>query len=206
MIRILRAVALAAFAAASWLPLGSNQAAAQSYPVRPIRILVGFGPGSSADIVARVVGKQMEEKLGQPIVVENRPGNSSMTAAEAVARAPNDGYELFMATVAQTINPVFTRSDFDLRKARKQLEKLGVSVWTGVQVTGVDADGVSIGAERVHARTVLWAAGVAGSPLARMANTPASSSSAHGMSRTADRAARCSSPTRLTEPIPQPRP
>jgi NADH:ubiquinone reductase (H+-translocating) len=56
--------------------------------------------------------------------------------------------------------------------ARKQLEKLGVSVWTGVQVTGVDADGVSIGAERVHAHTVLWAAGVAGSPLARTLGVP----------------------------------
>ena len=56
--------------------------------------------------------------------------------------------------------------------ARKQLEKLGVSVWTGVQVTGIDADGVCIGAERVHARTVLWAAGVAGSPLARTLGVP----------------------------------
>jgi tripartite-type tricarboxylate transporter receptor subunit TctC len=126
MTRILRAIALAAFAAASWLPLGSGQAVAQPYPVRPIRIMVGFGPGSSADIVARVVGKQMEEKLGQPIVVENRPGNSSMTAAEAVARAPNDGYELFMATVAQTINPVFTHSEFDLRKALAPVTLLGV--------------------------------------------------------------------------------
>ena len=56
--------------------------------------------------------------------------------------------------------------------AREQLEKLGVSVWTGVQVTGVDADGVHIGAERVHSRTVLWAAGVAGSPLARTLGVP----------------------------------
>src|SRR5581483_9050802 len=56
--------------------------------------------------------------------------------------------------------------------ARKQLERLGVSVWTGVQVTGIDDDGVCIGAERVHARTVLWAAGVAGSPLARTLGVP----------------------------------
>jgi tripartite-type tricarboxylate transporter receptor subunit TctC len=126
MTRILRAITLAAFAAASWLPLALNQAGAEPYPARPIRILVGFGPGSSADIVARVVGKQMEEKLGQPIVVENRPGNSSMTAAEAVARASNDGYTLFMATVAQTINPIFTRSDFDLRKALSPITLLGI--------------------------------------------------------------------------------
>jgi tripartite-type tricarboxylate transporter receptor subunit TctC len=126
MTRSLHAVALAAFAAALSLSLGPGQAAAADYPVRPIRILVGFGPGSSADIVARVVGKQMEEKLGQPVVVENRPGNSSMTAAETTARATNDGYTLFMATVAQTINPVFTHSDFDLRKELSPITLLGV--------------------------------------------------------------------------------
>ena len=121
--RILRAVVLIALMA---LSLGSARAIAQQYPIRPIRILVGFGPGSSADIVARVVGKQMEEKLGQPIVVENRPGNSSMTAAESVARANNDGYTLFMATVAQTINPVFTHTDFDLGKELAPIALLGV--------------------------------------------------------------------------------
>jgi tripartite-type tricarboxylate transporter receptor subunit TctC len=106
--------------------IGLTQAVAQHYPTRPIRILVGFGPGSSADIVARVVGKQMQEKLGQPVVVENRPGNSSMTAAETVARAGNDGYTLFMATVAQTINPVFTHSDFDLGKELAPVALLGI--------------------------------------------------------------------------------
>jgi tripartite-type tricarboxylate transporter receptor subunit TctC len=108
-----------------WLPSGPSRAAEQ-YPVRPIHILVGFGPGSSADIVARVVGKQMEEKLGQPVVVENKPGNSSMTAAETVSRASNDGYTLFMATVAQTINPVFTHTDFNLSKALAPVTLLGV--------------------------------------------------------------------------------
>jgi tripartite-type tricarboxylate transporter receptor subunit TctC len=109
-----------------WLSLGLAQATADQYPARPIRILVGFGPGSSANVVARVVGKQMEEKLGQPVVVENRPGNSSMTAADATARAPNDGYLLFMATVAQTINPVFTHSSFDLGKDLAPIALLGV--------------------------------------------------------------------------------
>ncbi len=126
MTRTLQATALAALIAVLWLSLGLEPAAAQQYPSRPIRILVGFGPGSSADLVARVVGKQMEEKLGQPVVVENRPGNSSMTAADAVARAPNDGYMLFMATVAQTINPVFTHSSFDLGKDLAPIALLGV--------------------------------------------------------------------------------
>jgi tripartite-type tricarboxylate transporter receptor subunit TctC len=124
MTRTLCAIALAALLLPPGLP--QRAAAAEQYPSRPIRILVGFGPGSSADVVARVVGKQMEEKLGQAVVVENRPGNSSMTAAEAVARASNDGYMLFMATVAQTINPVFTHSDFDLGKALAPVTLLGV--------------------------------------------------------------------------------
>ncbi|MGC1443971.1 MAG: tripartite tricarboxylate transporter substrate binding protein [Xanthobacteraceae bacterium] len=124
MVRTLCAIALAVLIVPSSLPSASAQA--EQYPARPIRILVGFGPGSSADVVARVVGKQMEEKLGQPVVVENRPGNSSMTAAEATARAPNDGYMLFMATVAQTINPVFTHSDFNLAKELSPIALLGV--------------------------------------------------------------------------------
>jgi tripartite-type tricarboxylate transporter receptor subunit TctC len=119
---ILRTVLLLVLPA---LMFGPSWAVAQQYPARPIRIVVGFGPGSSADIVARVVGKQMEQTLGQPIVVENRPGNSSMTAAEAVSRANNDGYMLFMATVAQTINPIFTHLEFDLGKQLTPIALLG---------------------------------------------------------------------------------
>ena len=79
-------------------------------------MIVGFGPGSAADVLIRVVGKQMETSLGQPIVVENRPGNSSMIAAEAVMRAPGDGYTLFVATIANTLNPAETGSSFNLAK------------------------------------------------------------------------------------------
>jgi len=99
---------------------------AQSYPVSPIHIVVGFGPGSSADILARLVGKEMERRLGQPVVIDNRPGNSSMIGAESVARAGNDGYTLFMATVAQTINPAFTQSKFDLSRDLAPIALLGV--------------------------------------------------------------------------------
>src|SRR6266852_1963742 len=83
--------------------------AAQTYPAQPIKVVIGFGPGSAADVLARLVGKQMEVKLGQPIIVENRPGNSSMIAAETVARAAPDGYTLFMATIANTLNPAETK-------------------------------------------------------------------------------------------------
>jgi tripartite-type tricarboxylate transporter receptor subunit TctC len=113
----------AAVAAAS--VAGSVSAMAQTYPSQPIRILIGFGPGSAADILARLVGKQMEISLGQPIVVENRPGNSSMIAAETVTRAPADGYTLFMATIANTLNPAETKSNFNLGRDLAPITLLG---------------------------------------------------------------------------------
>jgi tripartite-type tricarboxylate transporter receptor subunit TctC len=105
---------------------GSASAMAQSWPAQPIKIVIGFGPGSAADILARLVGKRMEAALGQPIVVENRPGNSSMIAAETVTRAPADGYTLFMATIANTLNPAETKSGFDLGKEMAPITLLGV--------------------------------------------------------------------------------
>lgn len=99
---------------------------AQGYPTQPIRIVIGFGPGSAADILARLVGKRMEASLGQPIVVENRPGNSSMIAADFVARAPADGTTLFMATIANTLNPAETRSGFDLGRDLAPITLLGI--------------------------------------------------------------------------------
>ncbi|MBA2400795.1 MAG: tripartite tricarboxylate transporter substrate binding protein [Bradyrhizobium sp.] len=104
---------------------GVVSALAQTYPAQPIRILIGFGPGSAADILARLVGKQMEGGLGQPIVVENRPGNSSMIAAETVARAPADGHTLFMATIANTLNPAETKSNFNLGRDLAPIVLLG---------------------------------------------------------------------------------
>src|ERR1700686_3253067 len=105
---------------------GLSAAMAQSYPTQPIKVVIGFGPGSAADILARLVGKRMEASLGQPIVVENRPGNSSMIAAEAVARAPADGYTLFVATIANTLNPAETKSGFNLDKALAPITLLGI--------------------------------------------------------------------------------
>lgn len=118
-----RQLAIAALAVCAFL---TSPAAAQNYPAGPIRIVVGFGPGSTADTLARLVGKHMETALGQPVVVENRPGNSSMLAADAVSRADKDGYTLFMATVAQTLNPAQTGSAFNLAKNMEPIALLGV--------------------------------------------------------------------------------
>ena len=91
-------------------------ASAQDYPSHPVRIVIGFGPGSVADIAARVVGTRMGETLGQQFVVENRVGAGSNIGAEFVARAPKDGYTLFMATIANTINPALSPLPFDFAK------------------------------------------------------------------------------------------
>lgn len=77
---------------------------AEDYPVRPIRVLIGFGAGSGADVSARVIGARMSTLLGQQIVVENKPGAGSSLAAEAVARSAKDGYTLLMASISQPIN------------------------------------------------------------------------------------------------------
>ena len=123
--RLLKMIALCAGVTAV-SGAGTASVVAQTYPAQPIRVIVGFGPGSAADILARLVGKQMEAGLGQPIVVENRPGNSSMIAAESVARAPADGYTLFMATIANTLNPAETKSNFNLGKELAPIALLGI--------------------------------------------------------------------------------
>jgi tripartite-type tricarboxylate transporter receptor subunit TctC len=79
---------------------------AQTYPARPIRLIVGYSPGGGNDLIARIVAAKLQEKLGQPVIVDNRPGAQSIVAAEAVAKAPSDGYTLLVAPSGpMTINP-----------------------------------------------------------------------------------------------------
>jgi tripartite-type tricarboxylate transporter receptor subunit TctC len=81
---------------------------AEDYPSRPVRIIMGFAPGASGDISARVLAQALGRLLGQQFIVENRPGAGSNIATNFVAHAPNDGYTLLQGTVANTINPVIT--------------------------------------------------------------------------------------------------
>jgi len=99
--------AVAAFLviAASWAP-----AVAQDYPNKPIRIIVGFGPGGGADIISRILAQSMQEKLGQPVVVENKPGAAGTLGNEMVARADKDGYTLGMMTAGQIIAATVNKS------------------------------------------------------------------------------------------------
>jgi tripartite-type tricarboxylate transporter receptor subunit TctC len=93
---------LAAGAAA--LPAVSRFASAQSYPARPVRIVVGLPAGGGVDIVARLIGQRLSERLGQPFVIENRPGAATNIATDTVVHAPPDGYTLLLAFVSQAIN------------------------------------------------------------------------------------------------------
>jgi len=93
---------LAAGAAA--LPALPRLAKAQAYPSRPIRLIIGYTPGGSADLTARLMGQWLSERLGQSFVVENRPGGGTNIATEAVVRAPPDGYTFLLAAPANAIN------------------------------------------------------------------------------------------------------
>ena len=86
------------------LPTFSRIARAQTYPTRPVRIIVGFAPGGTADIIARLMGQWLAERLGRPFVIENRPGAGTNIATEAVVRAPADGYTLLMVGTTHAIN------------------------------------------------------------------------------------------------------
>ena len=90
--------------AAAALPSVSRIATAQTYPTRPVRLIIGYPPGGSADITARLLGQWLSERLGQPFVIESRPGASTNIATEAVVRAPPDGYTLLLVAPANAIN------------------------------------------------------------------------------------------------------
>jgi len=75
-------------------------ACAQAYPSKPVKIMVTIGPGSSADILARIVAEELQRRMGQPFVVENKPGAGGNIAADAVAKSPADGYTLLMSTIS----------------------------------------------------------------------------------------------------------
>jgi len=96
------------------LPVLPRVVSAQNYPSRPVRILVGFPPGSAPDIVSRLLGQHLSARLGQPFIIENRPGASSNIATEAVVHASPDGYTLLLVSLANVFNAtLYDRLNFD---------------------------------------------------------------------------------------------
>jgi tripartite-type tricarboxylate transporter receptor subunit TctC len=91
-------------ATAGALPALARTAAALDYPGRPVRVLVGFAPGSTTDILGRLIGQWLSQQLGQPFIIDNRPGAGGNVATEAAVNSPADGYTLLMVAPANTIN------------------------------------------------------------------------------------------------------
>jgi len=104
--------------AATLLALAPLGAAAETYPSRPIKIVVGFGPGSGTDILARLLAEQLQKSLEQPVIVENKPGAGAQMAASSVARAAADGYTLFLTSnSSHSVNPhIYKKLSYDPKK------------------------------------------------------------------------------------------
>jgi tripartite-type tricarboxylate transporter receptor subunit TctC len=88
----------------------AGAAAAQSYPTKPVRIVVPFAAGGAVDALARMLGAKLSESLGQPVIIENRPGAGGNIAADAVAKSAPDGYTILQTTNGHTISPSLYRS------------------------------------------------------------------------------------------------
>src|SRR5258705_13934859 len=86
------------------LPAASRMAWAQTYSTRPLRLIVPFTPGGAPDVIPRLMGERLSDRLGQPFIIENRPGAAGNIGTEVVVRAPPDGYTLLMVLSANTIN------------------------------------------------------------------------------------------------------
>src|SRR5207342_413111 len=102
-------------AAAAALPAISGGASAQGYPAKPLRWIVGFPPGGGADIVSRIMAPWLAERLGQPVIVENKPGASTNISVQAVAASPPDGYTLLFVAASAAVNvSLFDKLPFNL--------------------------------------------------------------------------------------------
>jgi tripartite-type tricarboxylate transporter receptor subunit TctC len=104
---------------------GGPAMAADSYPTRPIRLIVPFPPGGSNDIIARVIGQQLGDRLGKPLVIDNRGGAGGLVGTETAVHAQPDGYTLLIISVAYSYNPAIYRLPYDPVKAIAPIGQLG---------------------------------------------------------------------------------
>jgi tripartite-type tricarboxylate transporter receptor subunit TctC len=103
----------------------SPPAEAQTYPTRPVRMIVGFAAGGATDIAARALAQKLSETIGQQVIVENRPGAASMLAAEAVARSAPDGYTMLFANATIAMPSLFAKLSFDVQKDLRPVTLVG---------------------------------------------------------------------------------
>src|SRR5438552_18848483 len=112
--KLLRRKFLQLAAAATALPVISRFARAQTYPSRPVRIILGFPPGGPSDVLARIMGQWLSDRLDQPFIIESRPGASGNIAAEAVIRSAPDGHTLlFVVPGNATSDALFDKLNFN---------------------------------------------------------------------------------------------
>jgi tripartite-type tricarboxylate transporter receptor subunit TctC len=120
--------AAAVLATTGFARRGWAQAPTQSWPQKPVRLLVGFAPGGNSDGIARLVGQRLGDRLGQPFVIENRAGANGTLAAETTARAPADGYTLFMAALPHlAIAPAMGKLTYDPIKDFAPISNIGTN-------------------------------------------------------------------------------
>lgn len=118
--------AIAALAPAGLALQAAPVAAADDYPNKPIRVVLGFGAGGGTDIVTRIIAEPLSKKLGQPVVVENKPGAGGTIAANLVAKAPKDGYTASMASTGHTVSAaMYKKLPFDSVKDFAAIGKVG---------------------------------------------------------------------------------
>lgn len=130
---------IACAACLSALPTNAAQAQA-IYPVKPIRFILGYAPGGSSDTVARTFGQKLHESLGQPVVVDFRPGGNTVIAAEILTRAAPDGYTLLMVLNTHAISPLLMKLPYDPVKDFAPVASVGVSPYMLAIHPGVPAN------------------------------------------------------------------
>lgn len=113
---------------ATFLAMASSVVCAQSYPTKPVRLIVPFPPGSGVDVLSRVIAPPLGEQLGQQVIADNRGGASGLIGAELAAKAPADGYTLLMATASMlTVSPVLRKVPYSVTKDFTYITQLGTT-------------------------------------------------------------------------------
>jgi tripartite-type tricarboxylate transporter receptor subunit TctC len=122
----------------------AQPAQSQAWPQRPVRIIVAYAAGGNTDIIARIIAQRLGEAFGHPFVVENRPGAAGAIAAEAVARAPADGYTLFMASLGEiAIVPTVTKTSYDPLKDFAPISNIGTNPFVLVTHPSIPANTIA---------------------------------------------------------------
>jgi tripartite-type tricarboxylate transporter receptor subunit TctC len=109
---------------ASSIALPASIAHAQTYPNRPVKLVIGFGPGSAADVSSRILADELSKSMGQRFFVEGKPGASSNLAAENVAKSPGDGYTLFLGAIVNVVNASIRKGFIDLTRDLKPVGRV----------------------------------------------------------------------------------